>query len=161
MLVLVLERLAAVPQTILSAYALYQSSISIRKLREYETTTEHAAKYSDTVAEQLRKTRTTQGAGAVVILNSLVSSIYILYTVSGQQNPSAWTILLPISNSVATSAARLYIASFWDEKNAVPLPGSGDYNEAISTTDVIMKCLKFLAGTWYFQSTLGVARLLF
>ena len=54
-------------QTCLNAYTGYMSHTAITKLRRYEESTEKAAQYLNTAAEQLHKTRTTQAAGAVSV----------------------------------------------------------------------------------------------
>jgi hypothetical protein len=50
-----------------SAYTLYLSSIAIRHLQKYESTSKTAAKYSNTAEYQLHKTRTTQASGALSV----------------------------------------------------------------------------------------------
>ena len=54
-------------QVALSSFALYYSVVSIRKLQRYEDATQRAAQYSNTAEEQLNRTRTTQGAGAIAV----------------------------------------------------------------------------------------------
>ncbi|KAF2845899.1 hypothetical protein T440DRAFT_472367 [Plenodomus tracheiphilus IPT5] len=49
----------------LSAYGLYLSYQNITRLQQYENTSEKAAKWSNTAAQRLRKTRTTQTSGTV------------------------------------------------------------------------------------------------
>jgi len=54
-------------QAAFSAYNLYLASIPITKLREYEETSEKAAKYSNIAADQLHKTRMTQASGTAAV----------------------------------------------------------------------------------------------
>ena len=54
-------------QAALSGYALFHAYNSITKLREWEPTTEEAAKYSDAAKQELHKTRTTQTSAAVAV----------------------------------------------------------------------------------------------
>ena len=54
-------------QACLDAYTGFLSQGAIRKLLIYEERTEQAAQYSNTAAEQLHKTRTTQAAGAISV----------------------------------------------------------------------------------------------
>lgn len=54
-------------QAILSCYGLYHSYQCIMKLRQYGERSEKAAKYSNTAAEQLYKTRTTQASAAIAV----------------------------------------------------------------------------------------------
>ncbi|KAF1948966.1 hypothetical protein CC80DRAFT_497817 [Byssothecium circinans] len=51
----------------LTSHALNLSYTNIRLLQTYEQKTEKAAKYSNTAAWRLRKTRTTQGSGTVAV----------------------------------------------------------------------------------------------
>jgi hypothetical protein len=62
-----LLKLPPVALSLVSAYGLFHSYQSIIRLREYEETTKKAAKYSNTAADQLFKTRTTQGSAAVSV----------------------------------------------------------------------------------------------
>jgi len=55
------------PLVALSAYALYHSYNSIQNVREYEKPAERAAKYSNIAEDELNKTRTTEGAGAIAV----------------------------------------------------------------------------------------------
>ena len=50
--------------SLVSLYAAQKSYIAITNLRQYEERSERAAKYSDTAAHQLWKTRATQGSSA-------------------------------------------------------------------------------------------------
>lgn len=56
-----------VPQALLSVYGLYLSYNSIRNLQQYEEKSEKAAKWSNTAAKQLHKTRTTQASAATTV----------------------------------------------------------------------------------------------
>jgi hypothetical protein len=50
-----------------SGYALYHASIAIPNLQKYESKSKKAAKYLDTAARELHRTRTTQTAGTVAV----------------------------------------------------------------------------------------------
>ena len=80
---LILSALLSSGQVALSSYALYFSVISIRKLRRYEKISEQAAQYSNTADEQLQRTRTTQGAGAIAV--SLLIASFLLPSSSSSQ----------------------------------------------------------------------------
>lgn len=54
-------------QAALSAYGLYYSYQCITKLRQYEERSKKAAKYSNTAADQLHRTRTTQASAAIAV----------------------------------------------------------------------------------------------
>ena len=51
----------------LSGYALYHASIAIPRLQAHEAKSEKAAKYSNTAAIELSRTRKTQTAGTVAV----------------------------------------------------------------------------------------------
>lgn len=63
----VILRFLHMGQACIAGYGLYISYISITNLQKYEKKSEQAAKYSQSAADQLYKTRTTQGAGAVAV----------------------------------------------------------------------------------------------
>lgn len=58
-------------QASFSAYNLYLASIAIRNLLQYEEKAKKAAKWSDTAAQELWKTRSTQASNAVSVSISL------------------------------------------------------------------------------------------
>jgi len=64
---MVLLTIAHLAQSLLSLYGLATSYISITKLQKYEKQSEKAAKWSNTAAHQLHKTRTTQASGALSV----------------------------------------------------------------------------------------------
>ena len=51
----------------LSAYGLFLSYQNITRLQQYEEKSEKAAEWSNTAAERLHKTRTTQTSGTVTV----------------------------------------------------------------------------------------------
>ena len=57
-----------------SAYALNISYETITRLKKYEEQSEKAAEWSNTAAERLRKTRTTQGSGAISVMLPVIRS---------------------------------------------------------------------------------------
>ena len=54
-------------QFTLSGYGLFNSWIAITNLRQYEEKSEKAAKWSNTAADQLHRTRTTQASGLIAV----------------------------------------------------------------------------------------------
>jgi hypothetical protein len=62
-----LLRLLHLGQACVAGYGLYTASGSITNLQKYEKKSEKAAQWSEAAAEQLSKTRWTQGAGAVAV----------------------------------------------------------------------------------------------
>lgn len=66
----IMERLLPVihvAQAVGGASTLYFCYVSIKNLQRYEKKTEKAAEYSNTAAEQLHRTRTTQGSALVTV----------------------------------------------------------------------------------------------
>ena len=62
-----ISTILAISCAILSLLAAQKSYIAIINLRKYEEKSERAAKYSQTAADQLWKTRVTQGSSASVV----------------------------------------------------------------------------------------------
>lgn len=51
-------------------------------------------------------------------------------------------------NVAALLATREHVGAFWRRKAKVPLPGVGDYNEAISKTEEVRANMAYMAGGW-------------
>ncbi|KKY28202.1 hypothetical protein UCDDS831_g00384 [Diplodia seriata] len=135
-----------------SAYTLYFCYISIKNLKQYEKKSEKAAEYSATAAEQLRKTRTTQGNALVTVLTSLFTSGFLLYTAlrpgeSSYPSSSPWLAIgLNAANIANALLTRSHVAGFWENKAKVPFVEG--FNDAISSTAQIIKSLEKLAVGW-------------
>ncbi|KAL9095132.1 MAG: hypothetical protein Q9165_002735 [Trypethelium subeluteriae] len=136
----IILRFLHLAQAGIAGYGLYVSSISITNLQKYEKKTERAAKYSQSAADQLYKTRTTQGAGAVAILISLVTSLYLAF---GSGYPSSSKLTLTLANAGMALLVRTYMLNFW--RSSAKVPFVKGYNEAISRTGEIMDVLITLA----------------
>ncbi|KAF4535945.1 Methyltransferase domain-containing protein [Lasiodiplodia theobromae] len=147
-----------------SAYTLYFCFVSIKALKQYEKQSEKAAEYSATAAEQLHKTRTTQGNALVTALTSLLTSSFLLYTAvrpgeSSHPSSSPWlSIGLNAGNIANTLLTRSHVAGFWGSKAKVPFVEG--YNEAISSTAQIIKSLERLAVGWSFSAAVTVVGML-
>jgi len=131
----------------ISAYALYQASISITNLRQYESTSEKAAKLSDTAADQLRQIRTTQAAAAIA---SLVSFFVALFSALHFIGPGTNGLFTNIVAGVLTAGASVYIGSYWDGKGKLPLPSG--YNTAVESTKAIRGQLSLIGIAWGLMS---------
>ncbi|KAL1296895.1 hypothetical protein AAFC00_004509 [Neodothiora populina] len=140
-----------VPQALLSAYGLYLSYTSIQNLRQYEAQSEKAAEWSNTAAEQLHKTRTTQANAAITILLSFSTATVLTFVPHAL--PSTVRFVLSPALLVATLVARGHVSSFWSSKAKVPFVQG--YNEAIGTTKDIVDVLKLLEYSWVGMSFLG------
>jgi len=51
-------------------------------------------------------------------------------------------------NVAALLAAREHVGAFWRRKAKVPLPGVGEYNEAISKTQEVRLSMAYMAASW-------------
>jgi hypothetical protein len=61
------------------------------------------------------------------------------------------------ANVVVLELARRHLSAFWEGKAKVPLPGVGEYNEAIGKTQEMKLNMAYLIASW---ATVGVLRLL-
>ncbi|KAF4307840.1 hypothetical protein GTA08_BOTSDO03461 [Botryosphaeria dothidea] len=151
-------------QAVGSGYTLYFCYISIKNLQQYEKKSEKAAEYSNTAAEQLHKTRTTQGSALVTVLTSLLTSAFLLYTAvrpgeSAHPSSSPWLAIgLHAGNIVNIVLTRKHVAGFWENKAKVPFVEG--YNEAISSTANIIKSLERLAMGWSMSAAVTTVSLL-
>ncbi|KAK7630331.1 hypothetical protein IWX48DRAFT_173454 [Phyllosticta citricarpa] len=142
-----------------SIHGLYYCAKSITNLQKYEKNTEKAAEYSDTVAEELRKTRTTQASALIATIFSLGASLYLSAT---RLRPprSPWPDLaLNAANIALLYGARVYVNGYWKAKAKVPFVTG--YNEAISSTQNIITILdrswKAWLGTLMWTGVVAVA----
>lgn len=144
----------------MSVYTLYNASIAIPKLQQYEEKSKTAAKWSTTAADQLHQTRTTQTAGAIAGVLSAGSSISMLF---GIISPGIKSLLLTALTGVSCGAASIFMGGFWDEKTKVfpfgnfnvyikltnfEVPLMTDYNDAIRSSQSIRGQLALLGLLW-------------
>jgi len=127
----------------MSVYTLYNASIAIPKLQQYEERSEKAAKYSTTAADQLAKTRSTQTAGAVAGVLSAGTSIALLF---GVISPGSTSLLLTALTGLGCGAASVHMGQFWDQKAKIPL--MTDFNDAINSSKAIRGQLALLGLLW-------------
>jgi len=140
--------------SLISAYGLFHSYQCIVKLQQYEEKSEKAAQYSSTAADQLHKTRTTQGSAAVSILFSFISSATLVFA---SPSPTI-TLFASAANLAAALAARAHVKDFWDGKAKVPFVQG--YNEAISGTAELMQVMAVLGGIWGIEAVVAGIRYL-
>jgi hypothetical protein len=87
-------------------------------------------------------------------LCSLISTIYLVAF------PGVWIVAalgMASANVVALELARRHVGAFWKGKAKVPLPGVGEYNEAIGKTQEVKLNMAYLIASW---AAVGVLRLL-
>lgn len=130
-----------------SLYAAHKSYTAITNLQQYEERSEHAAKYSETAAQQLHKTRVTQGSSAVAIaLSAASSSALIIRPILTASSESTWVLVLSPLNVVAIAAAFFHNRGFWKAKAKVPFVEG--FNEGIQKSKEIRDLLMILGGAW-------------
>ncbi|KAM3087053.1 hypothetical protein ACMFMF_000985 [Clarireedia jacksonii] len=136
--------LISIAQLSLTTYTLYLSSITIPKLLSYEDKAKTASKYSNIAEEQLFKTRATQAASVGSLILTLLSTSTILFT-----STSTSTVLVLVGINVVTLlGVREYVGNFWKSKPKMPLPGTGDYNDAVGLTMKTREMQAWLAAGW-------------
>ncbi|KAI9653734.1 MAG: hypothetical protein M1821_006928 [Bathelium mastoideum] len=136
-------RIMHLGQAAVAGYGLYLSYISITNLQKYEKRSEQAARHSRSAADQLFKTRTTQGAGAIAILVSLLTSLWIAF---GSGYPSSTKLTLSLANAAMGLFVRTYMLNFW--QGSAKIPFLRGYNEALSKTGAILDLMVSLAVSW-------------
>ncbi|KAK4580345.1 hypothetical protein LTR86_000548 [Recurvomyces mirabilis] len=135
-----------------SLYGGYQSYIAITNLKKYEETSKKLAEWSSTAAGHLQKTRTTQGAGAIAVLLSLIISTTL--AAGDTALPFWFTVAASPAMLVCVLGARQYIKGYWNpnDKDSVgtriPLPNMEGYNEAQRRTEEVLNTLQYLEYGW-------------
>lgn len=147
-------------QIVIAAYGAMQSQVAIQRLLEYEDATKKLAKISSEAENQLHRTRTTQGSGAVAILVSFVASV--LLATRGASNGFLVRYLASPLMTIAVYTVRGYLQGFWTGKDGVhvaakiPLPKMGHYNEALEKTQKLLDVLGWLTASWAITSLLAL-----
>ncbi|KAF2742750.1 hypothetical protein M011DRAFT_490306 [Sporormia fimetaria CBS 119925] len=128
--------------SITTIYTLTLSYTNITRLLDYESQAKTAAEWSDTAAERLRKTRTTQASGVVALAASLVSAFALQYLPKHQLAPTA------ALNAGLTGAAAWYMGRFWNEQTQVKVPFMQNFNAAVSGSEAEVMMLRRLCVSW-------------
>lgn len=131
----------------ISLLCLVLSYSAIWRLQLYESATKKAAKLSSEAGRQLRKTRTTQGAGAIASLASTICSVVILASNYKGTNGGSVPLVLGAACAVVSHVAKRYVAGFWSGSVKVPL-GNTEYNDAIRATENLCECLNVVSAFW-------------
>ncbi|KAH6684777.1 hypothetical protein B0J14DRAFT_466283 [Halenospora varia] len=131
-------------QVCFGAYNLYLAGIAIQNLQGYEPKAKQAAKYSNIAEDNRNRTRMTQASSFGSLLVSTISSLYALFS----KNSFLSNELLALINIGALLAAREHVGDFWRRKKKMPLPGTGDYNEAVGKTQEAKMGMIVLAVSW-------------
>ncbi|EME47947.1 hypothetical protein DOTSEDRAFT_69768 [Dothistroma septosporum NZE10] len=163
----ILVRGMHVTQLFLAVYGASVSYVAVTKLQQYEETSKKLAEWSNTAANELHKTRTTQTSGALAIIASILASGTLAFFPSALPSwarmgaysslSKRYRLLTIIGLSpallVGVLFARGHIKKYWtprDGKNVtrIPLPKMGEYNVALQQTEVLLQILEFLEYSW-------------
>ncbi|CAO2653315.1 Nn.00g027260.m01.CDS01 [Neocucurbitaria sp. VM-36] len=130
----------------LSTYGLYLSYQNITRLQQYEKQSEKAAEWSNTAAQRLHKTRTTQTSGTVTLLISFLTSTTLLLF----PHRASATVLVTASlaNTVILYLSRTHMANFWNESNQTRVPFVEKFNEAVRGSEKVVWILGTLSFSW-------------
>jgi hypothetical protein len=147
-------------QALFSVYNLSLCIISITNLKGYEETSKKAAQYSQTAANELNKTRTTQASALLSVsppllklrtttkFHQVLFSLLTAGTMVFNADQSAWIkIALAAANVIALEGAR-YVGSQWKGRANTPLPGMADFNKATTKTQEVRLNMAALALSW-------------
>jgi len=63
---------------------------------------------------------------------------------------------VPAANLVALEVARRHVGAFWEGKAKLPLPGVGEYNEAIGKTQEVKLNMAYLIASWAAMGVLSL-----
>ncbi|KAL6166629.1 hypothetical protein ACJQWK_07971 [Exserohilum turcicum] len=141
------------PTAALSAYGLYLAYQNITRLQQYEQKSEKAAEWSNTAAQKLHKTRTTQATGTLALISSLTCSMLVLVP-----SFSSTRVLIGagVGNSVAAYLAYVHMAGYWNEQTQTRIPFVQGFNEAIRGSEQVVVLLKTLSLAWSVASAVWV-----
>ncbi|POS69627.1 hypothetical protein DHEL01_v211977 [Diaporthe helianthi] len=142
----------AITIALISAYAMYQSILSMANVKKYESKAEKAAEWSNTARDRLWDTRYTIGTGFLSCLVSLITAaLYILLVPAGSTGSSVlaaplWTMWPAVLALGLRFGASRYMHKFWATKDKVPLVDQ--YNAAISQSMHVISLLDLLSAGW-------------
>ena len=83
-----------------------------------------------------------------VLFSFLCSVTLAFYPVFSGRVGVIAAILTAGANVAALEMARQHVGAFWKGKAKVPLPGVGEYNEAISKTQEVKLNMGYLVASW-------------
>lgn len=86
------------------------------------------------------------------VLTSFLTSITLLFSsLSGTTK-----LILALVNIAVLLAAKDHVGGHWRSKFKVPLPKTGDYNDAIGATQEVLGNMIYLVGGWVVLGALGL-----
>ena len=155
----------------LSAYGLYLCKENITRLQQYEEQSEKAAEWSNTAAERLHKTRTTQTSGTLSVrirsprLPTTITSSHRTQQLTSTQLALSFlaATTLPFLTSKHTPTilgitglalgaglytARTHMGNFWNESKQTKVPFVQKFNDAIRGSEKVVLILETLSFSW-------------
>ncbi|KAJ4304804.1 hypothetical protein N0V90_000332 [Kalmusia sp. IMI 367209] len=128
----------------LSSYGLYLCYQNIMRLQIYEEQAQKAAKWSNTAAKRLNKTRATQTSGTIALGISAFTAVLLILT---KLSVTPHVVLSGIGG-VASVLAQIHMKSFWNEKEQVQVPLMGKFNQAVRGSEEVVQLLGGIAAAW-------------
>ncbi|KAJ4993606.1 hypothetical protein SVAN01_00660 [Stagonosporopsis vannaccii] len=132
--------------SVLSAYGLFLCKENITRLQQYESASEKAAEWSNTAAQRLRKTRSTQTSGTLALALSFLASTTLPFLPS-THSPSFLGIV-GLALGAATYTACKHMRDFWNESTQTKIPFVEKFNDAIRGSERVVLVLETLAFSW-------------
>ncbi|KAH6633703.1 hypothetical protein C7974DRAFT_358302 [Boeremia exigua] len=129
-----------------STYGLYLCRANITRLQTYESASKKAAEWSETAAQRLRKTRSTQASGTLALTLSFLPSTTLPFLPS-YQTPSFLGIT-GLALGTALYVARAHMSGFWNERTQTKIPLVHDFNDAVRGSEAVVGVLEVLAFSW-------------
>lgn len=91
-----------------------------------------------------------------MILTFISSTSLLAYPfVSSSPLPKFTELSVAALNVLVLVAARTHVGNFWKGKAKIPLPGVGDYNEAITKTQQVRLYMAYLSAGWILSGGLS------
>jgi hypothetical protein len=148
---------------VLSSYGLYLCKENITRLQQYEEASEKAAEWSNTAAQRLHKTRTTQTSGTLSVshqpqvcsarplINLQLALSFLAATtlpfLASKHTPTFLGIT-GLALGAGLYTARTHMANFWNESKQTKIPFVEKFNDAIRGSERVVAILETLAFSW-------------
>jgi len=149
----------------LSGYGLFLSYGNITRLQQYEKQSEKAAEWSNTAAQRLHKTRTTQTSGTISVrlhqhqhqqdcndyiltcTSQLIISFLTPIVALSTSDPT-YLVSAAAANTAVLVFARQHMANFWNEKEQTRVPFVQKFKDAVSGSEHVVQILGVLGASW-------------
>jgi hypothetical protein len=89
-------------------------------------------------------------------LISTLTSSYLVFRNLTSSVSHPYTPAITLVNIAALAAAGIHAGNFWNHKAKIPLPGVGDYNDAITLTERQVMNLRVVVVGWVGSFVLGM-----